>query len=115
ALDLAKTPTRNRLRYIWFGGEELGLLGSHYYTQHLSRSERKAIAFDVDADVTATPNFDFLVADPQHAHNVAKFPPNVVPGSKVGNDEYARFLKRAGVVWRDAWFGNDGTDSNAFS
>ena len=39
ALNLAKTPTRNRLRYIWFGGEELGLLGSHYYTRHLSRSE----------------------------------------------------------------------------
>jgi hypothetical protein len=115
ALNLAKTPTRNRLRYIWFGGEELGLLGSHYYTQHLSPAERKSIAFDVDADVTATPNFDILVADPQQAHNVAKFPPNVVPQSKIGNDEYARYFNKAGVVWRDAWFGNDGTDSNAFS
>jgi len=27
ALKLAKTTTRNQLRYIWFGGEELGLLG----------------------------------------------------------------------------------------
>ena len=28
ALKLAHTPTANHLRYIWFGGEEIGLLGS---------------------------------------------------------------------------------------
>ena len=38
-----------------------------------------------------------------------------MPESKVGNDEYARFFNTGGVVWRNAWFGNDGTDSNAFS
>ena len=74
ALKLAKTATRNRLRYIWFGGEELGLLGSEYYTQHLSSAERKLIAFDLDADVTATPNYDMYVADPATSCNSIDFP-----------------------------------------
>jgi hypothetical protein len=39
ALAMAKTPTHNRLRYIWFGGEELGLFGSSYYTTHLTPAE----------------------------------------------------------------------------
>lgn len=115
ALDLAKTPTANRLRYIWFGGEELGLLGSAYYTRHLTSSELHRIVFDVDADVTATPNFDMEIADPAYADNRGSFPANVVPGSKVGNDAFANFFKKIGIVTEPAPFGNDGTDSNSFA
>jgi len=115
ALNMAKTRTRNQLRYIWFGGEELGLLGSHYYTRNLRPAELHRIVFDVDADVTATPNYDILVADPGTATNVKRFPPNVVPESKIGNAYFAEFFKTGGVESRPARFGNDGTDSNAFS
>jgi len=115
ALNLAKTHTRNRLRYIWFGGEELGLLGSRYYTTHLSHAELKRIVFDVDADVTATPNFDILIADPANAGKVKRFPRNVVPQSKIGNDFFADFFNTGGVISRPARFGNDGTDSLSFS
>ena len=115
ALNMAKTPTRNRLRHVWFGGEELGLLGSDYYTKHLSSSELHKIVFDLDIDVTATPNFDYLVADPAFASNVKRFPKNVVPGSKVGNQFFRDFFKSSGVPARSASFGNDGTDSNSFS
>ena len=115
ALNMAKTPTRNRLRYVWFGGEEIGLLGSDYYTKHLSSAELRRIVFDLDIDVTATPNFDYLVADPAFASNVRHFPKNVVPGSKVGNQFLRDFFKTSGVPSRSASFGNDGTDSNSFS
>ncbi len=115
ALNLAKTPTTNRLRYIWFGGEEIGLLGSAYYTTHLSSSELALIAFDLDADVTATPNYDYLVADPANASNVSQFPKNVVPESRIGNELFAEFFRQQGVPAAAAWFGNDGTDSNSFS
>ncbi|HEY5093890.1 MAG TPA: M28 family metallopeptidase [Candidatus Eremiobacteraceae bacterium] len=115
ALDLANTPTLNRLRYIWFGGEELGLLGSAYYTTHLTSSELHRIVFDVDADVTATPNFDMEIADPAYAENVGSFPANVVPESKVGNDAFAHFFKKIGIVSEPAPFGNSGTDSNSFA
>src|SRR5207247_5777342 len=29
----------NKLRFIWFGGEELGLLGSSYYVNNLSSND----------------------------------------------------------------------------
>jgi hypothetical protein len=115
ALKLAHTQTLNRLRYIWFGGEELGLLGSHHYTKTLAQKELRRIVFDIDVDVTATPNFDILVADPAHAGNVKRFPPNVVPESRVGNRDFARYFRSAGIESRNAGFGNDGTDSNSFS
>src|SRR4029453_14966309 len=67
-LDIAEkmknvTP-RNKLRFIWFGGEELGLLGSEYYVDNLSGSDRSSIFYDLDADVTATPNYSIGVLDP---------------------------------------------------
>src|SRR5579872_648979 len=115
ALNMAKTRTHNQLRYIWFGGEELGLLGSAYYTTNLSSAERKRIAFDIDMDVTATPNFDIWIADPAFAYNVSQFPPNVVPQSKIGNKFFEDFFTSIGVVSQSASFGNSGTDSNSFA
>jgi hypothetical protein len=115
ALNMAKTPTHNQLRYIWFGGEELGLLGSAFYTTNLSQAERKRIAFDLDMDVTATPNFDMWIADPAFAFNVDQFPKNVVPQSKIGNQFFADFFNSIGVVSQSASFGNSGTDSNSFA
>jgi len=115
ALTMAKTPTTNQLRYIWFGGEELGLLGSAYYTTHLTSAEKAVIAFDVDADVTATPNFDYQIADPKFAFNANQFPPNVIPQSQIGNQFYKDFFTSAGVPFGPSPFGNSGTDSNSFS
>jgi hypothetical protein len=115
ALNMAKTPTRNQLRYIWFGGEEIGLFGSAYYTTHLSSAERKRIAFDIDMDVTATPNFDMWIADPAFAYNVSQFPKNVVPQSKIGNQFFRDFFNSIGVVSQSSTFGNSGTDSNSFA
>ena len=109
----ARTKTVNRLRYIWFGGEEIGLLGSKFYTQHLDRKEVRKIVFDIDADVTATPNFAVLIADPAHAHQVNEFPPNVVPLSRVGNKAFADYFRSAGIESRNG--NNDGTDSLSFS
>ena len=41
AEQLAKpgTPPRNKIRFLWFGGEEDGLVGSQYYAAHLSDAE----------------------------------------------------------------------------
>jgi len=115
ALKMAHSNTANQLRFIWFGGEELGLLGSAYYTTHLAPADLANIAFDLDVDVTATPNYDVLIADPGHATNKAKFPPNVVPQSQPGNAYFTAAFSGAGIASRLASFGNDGTDSNSFS
>jgi Zn-dependent M28 family amino/carboxypeptidase len=112
ALKMAKTHTHNQLRFIWFGGEELGLLGSFYYTQHLSASDLARIVFDVDADVTATPNYVYAIADPGNSSGRQNFPPNVVPDSKVGNDDFAHYFTNAGLPYESR--SSDGTDSYAF-
>jgi hypothetical protein len=115
ALKMAKTPTKNQLRYIWFGGEELGLLGSRYYTRNLPPEELAKIDFNLDADVTATPNYAILIADPKNAHNASRFPANVIPESRRGNKYFANYFKSVGLPSEAASFGNDGTDSNSFS
>jgi Zn-dependent M28 family amino/carboxypeptidase len=115
ALNMAKTPTRNRLRYIWFGGEEVGLLGSQYYTTHLKPVQLHKIAFDIDVDVTATPNFDILIAAAQYTPGRKHFPPNVIPESRIGNRYFEDFFKATEVPVRPASFGAYGTDSLSFS
>ena len=113
ALKLSKTTTRNQLRYIWFGGEELGLLGSFFYTRNLTPSELGKIVFDVDADVTATPNYVYAIADPANSSGVGSFPANVVPASQLGNNYFAAYFTRVGLPF--SYRSNDGTDSYAFA
>jgi hypothetical protein len=44
-----------RVRLAFWGGEELGLVGSRYYVRTLSRSERRAIAGYVNLDMVGSP------------------------------------------------------------
>ena len=64
AQEMRKAHPLNKLRFIWFGGEELGELGSKYYVSHLSPSELAKIRYDLDADVMATPNYSIGILDP---------------------------------------------------
>ena len=70
AQQLKNTNTRNKLRFIWFGGEELGLLGSDYYVNVNPPTDLQKIKFDLDADVTATPNYVAGVLDPKDGVNL---------------------------------------------
>lgn len=56
-----------------------------------------------------------LVAAPQFASNVKRFPPNVIPQSQRGNDYFLDYFPTQRIPVRNASFGNDGTDSNSFS
>src|SRR5262249_61550430 len=78
AQKMAKVRTANRLRYILFGGEELGLLGSDFYTHNLSPTELAQIGYDLDADVTATPNYTIGVLGPA-SKNLFRGPIPAVP------------------------------------
>ncbi len=113
ALKMAGTSTRNQLRFIWFGGEELGLLGSYHYTRTLPAAELGRIVFDIDADVTATPNYVYAIADPANSTGVSSFPANVVPASQVGNNYFASYFTAAGLPYQSR--SNDGTDSYEFA
>jgi hypothetical protein len=88
---------RNKLRFIWFGGEELGLLGSSYYVNNLSKTELSHIGYDLDADVTATPNYLIGVLDPAGPDLFGRtvtstFPNRVYKPSTIARDQGVDYL-----------------------
>jgi Peptidase family M28/PA domain len=123
-LDIAKlmrnANTTNHLRFIWFGGEELGLLGSDFYVHNLSPTEASHIGYDLDADVTATPNYTLGILDPSagdlfdpNTTTIDTFPNRVYKASLVGRD--------AGIAYLDSQhenhelFSPEGTDAYEFN
>lgn len=112
-LKMAHTPTLNQLRYVWFGGEELGLYGSQYYVNNLTVAEAARIVFDIDSDVTATPNYVTAIADPVNSGSAGSWSPTMIQASQRGTNYFREYFEARGlpyVVWS-----NDGTDSWSFS
>ncbi|MGL4965722.1 MAG: M28 family peptidase [Inquilinus sp.] len=54
---------RNKVRFLFFGAEELGLLGSFHYVETLSDAERAKIKVMLDFDMLASPNYVRFVYD----------------------------------------------------
>jgi Zn-dependent M28 family amino/carboxypeptidase len=54
---------KHKIRFMWFGGEEDGLVGSQYYAKHLSEEEVSRIDVMIDTDMIASPNYARLVYD----------------------------------------------------
>ncbi len=64
AIQMAKLPApKNRTRFIFFGAEEAGLLGSYHYVEQLSLEDAQKISAMLDFDMLASPNFGRLVYD----------------------------------------------------
>ncbi|GAA3086611.1 hypothetical protein JOF29_007720 [Kribbella aluminosa] len=118
AQQLKNTSTRNKLRFIWFGGEELGLLGSQYYVNTLPAAELAKIKFDLDADVTATPNYVAGVLDPKDGVTLfgrgpgTAMPPSIFAPSAIGRDFGIGYLNSIGK--NHILFSSDGTDAFSF-
>ena len=121
-LDIAQemknvTPT-NKLRFIWFGGEELGELGSHYYITHLSSNDLNHIGYDLDADVTATPNYVVGVLDPAGPDLFSRtpseqFPNRVYKASTVAESQAIGYFDSIGL--NHEAFSPVGTDAEQFN
>lgn len=117
AQKMAKVKPRNKLRFIWFGGEELGLLGSNYYIDNLSPTELSKIGFDLDADVLGTPNYVAGVLDPEGVELFGRgpgtpMPPSITAPSRVARDYAIEYLDSIGV--KNILFSADGTDAFVF-
>ena len=69
---------RNKLRFMWFGAEEFGLLGSNAYVASLSPAERAKIMAMVNFDMVGSPNYVRFVYDGDNS----AFP--VGPGAAAG-------------------------------
>jgi hypothetical protein len=121
-LDIARmmknVNPQNHLRFIWFGGEELGLLGSKYYVENLSSSELSHIGYDLDADVTATPNYTVGVLDPAGPDlftgtSSSTFPNRVYKASTVARDQMISYFSSIGL--NHELFSPVGTDAYNFN
>ena len=63
ALQMEKVKPRNTVRFIWFGAEELGLLGSTHYVSQLDAAQIADIALNLNFDMVGSPNFVRFVYD----------------------------------------------------
>jgi Zn-dependent M28 family amino/carboxypeptidase len=109
---------RNKLRFIWFGGEELGLLGSQFYVDNLSKPELNKIGYDLDADVTATPNYLIGVLDPAGPDLFGRtvtntFPNRVYKASTVARDQAVDYLDS--IDKNHEFLSPEGTDAISFN
>jgi hypothetical protein len=91
----------NHLRFIWFGGEELGLFGSEFYVNNLTSTQASHISYDLDADVFGTPNYIIGVLDPAAPDLFSKqvpetFANKVYKPSQVARDQAIAFFDKAG-------------------
>jgi hypothetical protein len=118
AQKMKKVKPLNKLRFIWFGGEELGLLGSKFYVNNLTPTQLGQIRYDLDADVTATPNYIIGVLDPAGVDLFGRtvtqtFPPQVYAPSLVARDQMIKYFDSIGK--QHETFSPLGTDAWSFN
>jgi hypothetical protein len=118
AEQLKNVTPRNKLRFIWFGGEELGLLGSKFYVNNLTSTQANHIFYDLDADVLATPNYSIGVLDPAAVDLFGRtvsttFPKKVYKPSLIARDQAVDYLNSIGK--NHIFFSPVGTDAFEFN
>jgi hypothetical protein len=118
AQQMRNVNPRNKLRFIWFGGEELGLLGSEYYINTLPSNDLGHIGYDLDADVMATPNYTVGVLDPAGPDlfsgvSTTTFPNRVYKASGISRDIAINYFDSVGL--NHELFSPVGTDAFNFN
>jgi hypothetical protein len=108
----------SKLRFIWFGGEELGLLGSSAYIDSLSPTELSHIGYDLDADVFGTPNYIIGVLDPAAPDFFGRtvtstFPNRVYKASTIARDQAVKYFDSVG--FNHEFLAPTGTDAYNFN
>jgi Zn-dependent M28 family amino/carboxypeptidase len=78
----------NQVRFIWFGAEEAGLVGSAYYVSQLSKREIKNIAVMLNFDMVGSPNPGWFVYD----GDASDTPSTGSSGSGVVEDVFVDFF-----------------------
>ncbi|KAG6853597.1 hypothetical protein C0991_002920 [Blastosporella zonata] len=64
AVQLSKfSGIKNAVRFAWWTAEELGLVGSRYYVDHLPDEEKAKIFASIQLDMTASPNYIIGIYD----------------------------------------------------
>jgi Zn-dependent M28 family amino/carboxypeptidase len=88
-----RTP-RNKLRFIWFGAEEHGLIGSNRYVESLSQPQRDDIMAMLNFDMIGSPNYIRGVYDGDGSHSLPAGP----PGSPFIEDVFVDYFNSQGLA-----------------
>ena len=127
AESLAGSRPANRLRFVWWGGEELGLLGSRHYVSGLSQAELRHHALYLNFDMVGSKNFvpfvyegsgDGRAAPPPGSAEIERVftryfaarGQRVIPTRLGGGSDHAPFA-RAGIPVGGLFTGADGDKS----
>ena len=81
----------NTLRFAWWTGEELGLLGSTYYMTHLNNSEKAKIALYLNYEILGAPNGARLIMGTKLGVTS--------PGSEKITETYVNYFKQQGLKY----------------
>jgi Zn-dependent M28 family amino/carboxypeptidase len=86
----------NKIRFAWWGGEELNLLGSAFYLSQLTPAERSAITININFDMLASSNGVYFVQDGDGAHTGGP----VQPGRSAELEHvFTSYLESQGLPW----------------
>ncbi|MFB6724135.1 M28 family metallopeptidase [Kribbella sp. NPDC056345] len=115
-----QTP-RNRLRFGFWGAEELGLLGSKYYVNGLPAAERDKIELYLNFDMIGSPNPGYFVYNDNPAGNGARDDLTTYFTSKSIQTEYIDVQGRSdhaafrslGIATAGTFTGAEGTKTSA--
>ena len=117
ALQMGNSPTiQNAVRFAFWGGEELGLIGSDKYIETLDENALKDIALYLNFDMLASPNPGYFTydGDQSTAPGANEGPPRVPEGSAGIERTLVAYLAVAGKPARDTSF-NGRSDYSGFS
>jgi len=117
ALQMGSSPpVRNAVRFGFWGGEEVGLVGSTDYVQSLDEAALKDIALYLNYDMIASPNPGYFTYDGDQSTPPGddQSPPRVPEGSAGIERTLFSYLQAAGIEPRDASFGGD-SDYDGFT
>lgn len=111
-------PTKH-LRFAWWGAEELGLVGSKYYVNNLSSTNRAKISGYLNFDMIGSPNPGYFVYDDDPAvektfkdYYAGLGIPTEIETEGDGRSDHAPF-KNAGVPVGGLFSGADYTKTSA--
>lgn len=104
---LAKYTTKNRVRFVWWGAEERGLVGSRYYVNNLPGGEAAGILAYLNFDMVSRGYFGVFDGDGS-THGAA-----APPGSGAIEQLFAEHFASRGLAVTPAQFTN-GSDYASF-
>ncbi|STD14610.1 Aminopeptidase S [Dermatophilus congolensis] len=115
AVQMAKQKgITNKVRFAWWGAEEIGLLGSTHYVEDMKKKDPeslKKIAAYLNFDMVGSPNYSIGVYDADQSTHEA--PVNVPEGSIQTESIFTDYFDSVGQPWIDSEF-NGRSDYQAF-